>query len=254
MAVAVHSSASRRRCSHRRLAALTARLRGERSAVQLQVELAGPDRRVGIFLEGLGEERGRGLERDARKALQVGRAADGGDHLAGGTAAAVAVSEGDERPGRSPGLGVGARRVDELGRRHLGVVGVDRREVGEQPGAVDPLPPERVMRETVGLIPRQLLGEHEPVPRQGGELRERCGIAEGVGHPHVLGLDPELVEEEALAVDHLTDKRLATREVAVRLDPQAADQHDPPRRDRRLHPLVELRTVGAQPVVAAGPD
>jgi hypothetical protein len=56
-----------------------------------------------------------------------------------------------------------------LAERHLlagdlGVVGVDRREVGEHPGAVEALPPERVVREAVLLVPAELLGDEPMQP------------------------------------------------------------------------------------------
>ena len=53
------------------------------------------------------------------------------------------------------------------------VVGVDGREVGEDPGAVDALPPEGVVRELVGLVPRDLLGEEPARARQLDDLRQR---------------------------------------------------------------------------------
>jgi hypothetical protein len=59
---------------------------------------------------------------------------------------------------RSSPMRAPARRDD------LGVVGVDRREVGEHPGAVEALPPERVVREAVLLVPRQLLGDEAVMP------------------------------------------------------------------------------------------
>ena len=53
-------------------------------------------------------------------------------------------------------LGVVAGGVQQLARRHRRVVGVDRREVGEDAGTVDALPPEEVVGELVRLLPVDL--------------------------------------------------------------------------------------------------
>ena len=65
-------------------------------------------------------------------------------------------------------------RERELGRCDLGVVGVDRREVGEHLRSVEALPPERAVRELVLLVPAQLLGD-EPVHAAGGEHLRQTG-------------------------------------------------------------------------------
>ena len=66
-------------------------------------------------------------------------------------------------------LGEVALGAGELVAGEVGVVGVDRREVREDAGAVDALPPERVVREAVRLVPGDLLGEEpaaSPPPRR----------------------------------------------------------------------------------------
>ena len=63
--------------------------------------------------------------------------------------------------------------VGQLGAAELRVVGVDRREVGEDPGAVDALPPEGVVRHPVRLVPGDLLGQ-EPA-RAGARARSAAG-------------------------------------------------------------------------------
>ena len=70
-AVAAQSSASRSRCSERRLPCLVSGLRGVGAAVDLQVELAGPHRRVGVLGLGLLEEGARRLDGDPRGAFEV---------------------------------------------------------------------------------------------------------------------------------------------------------------------------------------
>ena len=56
------------------VALLHRRLRGEHAAVELEVQLAGPDGRLGELPLDRGEERGRGLDRHPRRALEVGGA------------------------------------------------------------------------------------------------------------------------------------------------------------------------------------
>ena len=82
------------------------------------------------------------------------------EHLPRRPAAAVAVAERHQRPVAPGVLGeaVAPTSASSAG-VDLGVVRVDRREVGEHPRAVDALPPERVVREAVGAVPRQLLGD-----------------------------------------------------------------------------------------------
>ncbi len=97
--------------------------------------------------------------RTRRRALEVGGAVGLRHHLAGRPAAAVAVAEGHQRDRPVALLGVLALGLGELERREPGVVGVDRRQVGEDPGAVDALPPEGVVGQHVGLVPGHLLGQ-----------------------------------------------------------------------------------------------
>ena len=94
----------------------------------------------------------------------------------------------------------------ELAHAHVAAVGVGRREVGEDPRAVDALPDEAVMGEDVVLVPRELLGEEPADAAAPHDLGQGGGVAEHVGKPHIVGLDPELVEVETLSVDDLSDE------------------------------------------------
>ena len=132
------------------------------------------------------------------------------------------------------------------------VVGVGRREVGEHLGAVDPLPHERVVRRRVEPVPRELLGEEAPDPGAAHDLRELAVVAEDVGVPELAAAAPELALEEPLAVQELADERLARRQVAVGLDPRAADGHPPARLGVREDPAIEVGTPLADPVVLLG--
>ena len=96
------------------------------------------------------------------------------------------------------------------------------------------------MREPVHGVPRDLLGEEPPGAGQLHDLRQGRGVAEGVGQPDLLALDPEIVQEELLADHELPGHRLAADHVGVGLDPHAADGHEPAGVDLFLHPLEEL--------------
>ena len=96
-----------------------------------------------------------------------------GQHLPGRPATAVAEPEGHQRHRAVAVVGVVAFGVRELAGYQLRVVGVDRREVGEDPGAVDPLPPEGVVRHAIGLVPGDLLGEEVLGP--GSRRRSAAG-------------------------------------------------------------------------------
>ena len=228
-------------------------LRGVRRAVDLQVELTGPDRRVlAVLLLGGREELGRGLDRHPRRGLQVRHPARGRDELAGRAATAVAVPERHQRPGRRAVLGEVALRVCELAAGQVGVVGVDRREVGEHPGPVQALPPEGVVRELVLLVPGDLLGQEPLRPGQLHQLRQRRGVAERVRQPDLLGVDAVLVQEEPLAVHELPGQRLAAGQVGVGLDPHAAHRNDGAVGNGLLQPLPHLRVVVLHPGVLLG--
>ncbi len=224
-------------------------LRGVRRAVPLQVELAAPDRRLGQLGPGTGEEDVRMLPGHPRAALQVGQPASPGDHLAGGPAAAVAPP-GRRQRGRPDRLLLEvAVREGDLGAGQLGVVGVHRGEVGEDPRAVDTLPLERAVRKGVPLVPGDLLGQEPLETGPDQQLRQCPRIAEAVRQPGAAAFDAELVAEEALPVQELPDQRLAAGQHRVRLDPHAADRHEPPVRHRLLDPGVDLGTVLLDPGV-----
>ena len=161
----------------------------QRAPVRLEVQLAPPHRdgraRRGLGLDVVEEPVGR-AELEAGHAVEVGHAAGPLDHLPRRPAAAVAVAERHQRPVAPAVLvEVAAREPRPARPADLGVVGVDRREVGEHPRPVEALPPERAVREAVLLVPRQLLGD-EPGAAAGREdLRQRGGVAEHVGDPHL---------------------------------------------------------------------
>ena len=232
--------------------ALDRRLGRVRPPVVLEVELADDRREVGrLSLEGLEELVGRDHRR-ARHALEIAHPPERLQHLGRRPAAAVAVAEHEQAATRAVVILVVARapaKLLDLGGR---VVGVGRREVGEHLGAVDPLPHERVVRRRVEPVPRELLCEEAPDPGAAHDLRELAVVAEDVGVPELAAAAPELALEEPLAVQELADERLARRQVAVGLDPRAADGHPPARLGVREDPAIEVGAPLADPVVLLG--
>ena len=85
------------------------------------------------------------------------------------------------------------------------------------------------------------------MPRPPHDLGQGGGIAEHVGQPDVVGLDPELLEVEALAVDDLADQRLARRNVAVRLHPHAPGRLEAASAIRAFSRAHRARVVVAHP-------
>ena len=218
--------------------------------MQLEVELAVPDGRAAggdVLRLGLGEELRGPTDLHARRALQVGEAPRTTEHLAGGAATAVAVAEGDERVRRARLVAEVRRRVVQLGRRDLRGVRVDGREVREDPRPVDALPGEAVVREGVGVVPGDLLGEEPAEPRTAGDLGQGAGVAEAVGQPHPVGLHAQLLREVARAVGELPDDRLARGHHGVGLDPHAADGDEPALADALQDAREELGLVLLEP-------
>ncbi len=237
------------------VAELGPQLARQRPPMGLEVQLAAPHRyrRPGrrLRLDELEEARRR-AQLDVRHRVEVGESGGAGQHVACRAPAAVAVPVGDQRDIAPRVLGEALHRPAQLGWRDLGAVGVDGRKVGQHAAAVDALPPERLVRETVGLVPRQLL-RHEPAHPSGGEdLRQASRIAEHVGDPHLGRRDPEVLGEPPLTVDDLAGDALPRRQVHVRFDPHPSDRYPLPGGDLGDDPVEQLGLPLAHPVVLLG--
>ena len=214
--------------------ALVAALRGVGAAVQFQVEFAVPGRQnvAGLLLHALVELARRAVAH-LGQAGEVVHLADVFQHLARRAAAAVAIAEGHEqRVLRLLLLEVGPRAQILGGRRHR-VVGAGkgakvgrRAEVGQHLGAVQPLPPEGVIGQAIVLAPADLDGEEVLQPGFLDELRQVPGVAEDIGQPQDgrFGVGAEVLAEEGAAEQELARQRLRPAQVAVGLDPHAADR------------------------------
>ena len=203
----------------------------------LEVELADPAGQL-LILAALGVKSVKvvagGLPADLGDAGQaLGEAPGVLRHRAGGAAAAVAVSAGEEDVVCELLLLVALPGADDRGGVQVAVVGgvvavaglvgiLGGDEVGEDLRPVDALPPEGVHRQLVELVPGDL-GGHEVVDAAlAQDLRQGRGIAEDVGQPEDLVVLAELVAEELFAVEELPHHALARDEVAVGLQPHAA--------------------------------
>ena len=234
------------------VAGLGAGLAGVGAAVELQVQLPGPDRRVRQLRLGRLEEAFRAGEPHRRRALQVRGARRGRQHLPRGPAAAVAPAERHQGGVPEALLAVAALRPGQFPAGELGVVGVHRREVREQAGAVDALPPEGGVRHGVRFVPGNLLGQ-EPAHAGGpGDLRQGRGVAERVRQPHHLRLHVEMLPEEPLPGRELPGQGLTAGHVRVRLHPHAPGGHEPSGADLLRDAGEQLRIVLPQPGVLLG--
>ena len=110
----------------------------------------------------------------------------------------------------------------------------------EHLAAVVALPHERVVLRLVEAVPRQLLREEARDAGLAQDLRELPGVAECVRAPELAVAPAELALEPALAVQELAHERLARRQVAVGLDPAAADRHELTALDGRAQPPPQL--------------
>ena len=245
--VAAHSSASTSRRSHRRLPSF---VRSWLVSVPRCVSKYSSPRHTGTgapawISASTASKKSSGVP-TASVTLRIGRRQPAGpfEHLPGRSTAAVAVPERHQRHAAPTVVLEVARRVGDLGRGDLGVVRVDGWEVGEHPGAVEALPPERAVGEPVLLVPRQLLRDEATHPARREDLRQPGRIPEHVGDPHLLATLTELLLEVPLAEHDLAHEALAGRQVHVGLDPHAADRYPLATLDP-FGDAVEQRRAGA---------
>ena len=128
-------------------------VRGQRGPVGFEVELADPEGQVvGLLAQPIEKSRD-GADLGPGQAFEIGHATEALDHGVVRASATVAVAEGVE-------IESGATRPEAplLTSGHLtggkiAVVGVGRREVGQQATAVMALPPKGGVWKNVGVVP-----------------------------------------------------------------------------------------------------
>jgi hypothetical protein len=133
--------------------------------------------------------------------------------------------------------------VAEVGARTAVLV---RDPVGEHARAVRRLPPEG----RAGQRHLVRAGPHEDVrvdARPAQQFRQRGVVPEGVDVAADGRGDVELLPQVALGVQRLPDERLAAGQVAVRLDPPAADDLPAPVRDPLGDRVEQVRVVLLHP-------
>src|ERR687897_910137 len=84
------------------------------------------------------------------------------------------------------------------------------------------------------------------------ELGQLAAVAERVRAPELAAAEAELLLEEALAVEEVAEQRLAGGEVAIGLDPRAADRDEPTGGDLLPDARPEPGLALADPVVVDG--
>ena len=231
------------------VAAFIFRLSGVGAAVQLEIQLPHPDRQVAGIGLGLLEKRDGFFRDHLGQSFEVAQPAGFFQHLDGGAAAAVAESI-DEQGTR--GAVVILEVLDVVSKflgTDLGVVGVRRRKMSEDVGPVDALPEEGVMGKFVELAPGDFLREEVFDPRFFHDLRQRGGVPEHVGDPHVAGHIAELLLEIAFAVENLADQRFARGQVAIGLDPHGPDRLPLAAADGFFDAVPDFGIVGLHPGV-----
>ena len=95
--------------------------------------------------------------------------------------------------------------------RSVGVVGISRREVSENLGAIETLPVEGVVWKLVEEVPRELLSEEILDPALQADLRKLGAVAESVWKPEDTRVKPKLPLKELLSKQKLSTERFPTR-------------------------------------------
>src|SRR5262249_4958788 len=139
------------------IVALHVGVRGVGAAVQLEVELAGPNRPVAALGGGYLKELLGSLELESRQSLKAAKSTERLKHLGGRSPTTIAMAERIQRTRRDLMVLETADPIDELCGGCIPGVGVGRREMREDSRAVNTLPEEAVMGHLVVLVPRQLL-------------------------------------------------------------------------------------------------
>ena len=167
--------------------------------------------------------------------------------------AAVVACPPETRHVHTPGFGQFAYSLD------LAVQGISGMRAvpdawwaqGSDPGTVHPFP-------CVDEVGEFFLAGYGPemdvtlVSRELEKLRQVAVVPERVKVARHRGHDSELVREQLPAEEDLARKGLAAREIAVRLQIPAPDDHPTARRDMRFDPCEEFRPVVSHPAIEQG--
>ena len=211
---------------------------GVGAPVVLEVEFAFPGFQAAVILDPLIQfvkVDPSGLLADLGNAADALLHTDGGlQHLAGGAAAAVTVTVGNQDvvvdlfilvalPAAHDGVGM-EHSVVGGEEALLGVLtnakGGD--QVGQHFASVDAPPNEGVVGNLVELVPGKLSGHKVINAGLLHDLGQCAGVAEHVREPQNLIVGAELLFEEPLAVEELPDQGFAGGQVAVCFQPHAA--------------------------------
>ena len=234
---------------------LGAALRRQRRAVQLEIDLAEPDRQVGRnALVSPGEEILDPRRRQRRNGREIGELGLALQHLGRDAAAAVAMADREQALVMQRLAAEVLPGADDRLRLGRTVVAVHRivEGVGKHAAAVEAFPPEEVVGEAVGLGPVHLDREERVDARLTQQLRQRAREAEAVRQPADAVARAELRLEIALPVEELAHEALAGRHVGVGLDPHRADGFPLAALHCFLDGLEEIGVVALDLVVIGG--
>src|SRR5690554_1004677 len=113
--------------------------------------------------------------------------------------------------------------------------------MSQHPRAIQTLPPERLIRQAVELVPANLVRDEVSNAGARDQLRQRPGITKRVGQPENRRLDvAKALPEISPAKQKLPHQRFGPAGVAIRLDPRTAD-HFPAALGHALADLFEQR-------------
>ncbi|KXK10557.1 MAG: hypothetical protein UZ18_ATM001002446, partial [Armatimonadetes bacterium OLB18] len=142
--------------------------------------------------------------------------------------------------------------LENLTGRAIPDVGVGRGEVRPNLRAVDALPPEGVVRELVELVPTDLLRQEVLDAELNEDLRQRGGVSEHVGKPHIDRRDSQLFAKVLSTVKELPHQGLPAGQVAVGFDPHGPNRLPSALSGRVADALEELGVFGFDPLVLRG--
>lgn len=196
------------------------------------------------------EEAFQGAVLDGGVGPAVAQLVDGAEVGPGGTSAVIAdAEEAGHPPVRRPDLGPVLRELllDVVGTAVVGVADAE----GEHTRAVRRLPVEDATGQLLLVRPWP---EEDVAPEAGAtqELGKAAGMAEAVDVEADGGGTAEAGQEVALTMERLPDQRLAAGDVAVGLDPPAADQLPAPLLDAAPDLVEHARVEPLDPLVVRG--
>ena len=219
------------------------RLRGIRSAVGVEIQLAVPCMRGRAFFLQIRKEIQRRHHLYPRHALQIALTNRILDKIAARSAAAVAVPERHHEFIQMTLLRTGSPCAAKLLRiRSICITG---RQEGRDRRTVHAFPCKVMIREWVAFVvaPEYLLRHQILYAAVAQQLRQNRRIAKRIRQPEHAALHAELLPVKSLAVDQLTHQCLAGGHIGIRLNIHRAFRNPASVLCRHADALVQLRIM-----------